>query len=289
MQLQVLSSLVPGLVHATDELHNRLKNGDYGSKVFRSILDVKRRAFLTQFEAFQDPSDPSLFVDHLWVRELGVVFDADVGIPAAIIRANVAMALYVLKEPEREASDRLDLLQSLDVTFPQYFVPPGSDERHSLTALAIRTVYCIHELAFEGSKGDARAVIASIFCEESSGTDYANLFTNGPFRSLGGQPMDGTSSGSSANDEENELCAKAIQELYEMTRKRKMHGIEELMKRYPFDQLVAQLSDWLFDKYASLKDSERQDDAEDSGSDSESLGESQSQPIMRPSGNNQPQ
>ncbi|KAK2591629.1 hypothetical protein QQS21_010671 [Conoideocrella luteorostrata] len=303
----VVRSLLPDFVQAMNEFKLRLENGDYEKKAFAIILQTRRGAFQSFFEAFAESED-STFINFSWLQELRERTGADTSsVISASIRANLIVVLDrildikdQLRSRNSDSADKpnnpdiLKVLKCLDDDLPRLLSPPwGSFRRYDL-ALAIRACYSIELLAGQSKRADVGEVIARVFCLATNSTDYPHLFTKGPFKSLTGDGQ--------VEESDPELCHKIsiITEHVFSTafRDKRNYGLDELRAEYPLRSLLDKIWKWCLDSYiaaavpeepsesAAVRDSIEswKDDFEDAPETQESVPESVSdnEPTIRP-------
>ncbi|KAF4466062.1 hypothetical protein FALBO_7075 [Fusarium albosuccineum] len=247
-KLRILELSVPDLARAADDLMEYMGKGDSDQRVFVGRLEIKRRTFYSIRNEYDDESMP--FID--WALFLGASpREGQETADKAIARTNVVTALDQLLILQHDNSlDALSFLQALDPLFPAYFVPKGHRFYDSKCTLDLRTGLLIELLSQQTSKADYHEIIANIFCQDFYETerDYPSLFAGGNFRELG----------EDTDEDLDELCSTRITEILDIITKTKKHDrISQLKKKFPQNELLRDLRDWLINMYEKLKDDRR--------------------------------
>ncbi|KPM40469.1 hypothetical protein AK830_g6094 [Neonectria ditissima] len=280
----IMERSLPDLVHTTEELMSRLKDADYDDPIFRGLVNVKKGAFVSARENFEE-SKTSPLIDWAQALEIFDTEESSETAAAAIVRANMVTALdEVLTLKAEPLSDAFPLLEKLNSWFPSLFVVSREMFEHPRLTLDIRTWYLIEVLKGQKSEPNYRQIIANVFCEPADGLSFPQRFSSGPFRTLG----------ESVDEDLEELCADRISKIIPLIKKdKRTYGVGQLQHLFPFRSLLDDLETWLKTAYALLGETigrspssgEHESggfiDAEEEIHGSQADAASESQPIVR--------
>lgn len=234
-----LAVMADGLTDAhrlSDDLWTRLVNSNYESRQYLALLNMKRKQFRAIREEYEDPSIAP-FVD---TRRLGALDEQTGGSGAAFTilrKMNLASALEILDRIIRnEAADLPGFLQALSKGVYPFLLNGDPDRKFDpQTVLEIYTHILIEKLAADKTNRPSFAIIAEVFCDGGDSEDYSELFSHGPFVSLGESP-------------EEVMIADRIQEIVPFVKKRG-RGVSELREKYDLEDFLKDLRDFVLNAW----------------------------------------
>ena len=243
---QLMTSLLPALKIAADDLMQRLKEGDYRHKVFRKITATKRKQFHSVRENYESSKTTAPFVYGLWK----VDDDSQANITNTIVRANLVSVLDSLRLIQIDKKgDALSFLRALDAAYEEGLFGEGGTD--PVLALRIRTGHFVEHLARQKGRLRTAEFIASVFCKKTNSVDFPSILANGPFRALGGKDDKGAAEVSSKRTHELETV---------MIQNKKTYGVDLLKRRFPLIKLLGDLEKWALDEYEKARDVDSQED-----------------------------
>ncbi|KAK5998730.1 hypothetical protein PT974_01112 [Cladobotryum mycophilum] len=229
------------------ELIKLLKDPDYDSTVFQLLLQVKRDTFAAVRKIYEVPT-MAPFSTWDWAGDLEHKSAEAIRIATTtVVFANIVTALDWVERTLADELDPLYVLERLDQVFPRAFTLPGQENnRYWELALHIRTSRCIETMAASKTTADPRQIAATVFCEAVEnikaykGSDYAKLFTKGPYRSLGG--LRGQTLIDACSDRMNQMFALISTPDMKF---RNPVPVADLRAVFPMKNVLAGLREWL--------------------------------------------
>lgn len=276
--LKILQLMIPDLTRTADSLYEYLRQEPTNDEVFQACLSIKRRAFYNIQSDFKKLGQPCKgdFIDIKGFEELNSTQQQILRI-AQIARVNTVIAYDRIHDVEDdEAAEIYTFLKTFNQIFPDTFLPDPELFQGPEVILNLRTWLLVEALSQTQGESNLSELFVEFFCdprkiEELDSVEerrnYPMLLAGQYFRELG----------ESDHTSHDELCSSRIIEITHVFKKNdRRKAIAQLAKKYPLQDLLANLRDCLHTMYNILTYAENTEFGTQSPyPDQQTVGESQ--------------